>query len=75
MGAWRGIALPKGTSAEIVATYEKALDKVMKSKDFVDFMSKAPFGILYKPSAEFAKFLTEQDETMGVLMKEAGLTK
>jgi tripartite-type tricarboxylate transporter receptor subunit TctC len=75
MGAWRGIALPKGTSAEIVAVYEKALDKVVKSKEFVDFMKAGPFGILYKPSGEFGKFLAEQDETMGVLMKEAGLTK
>jgi tripartite-type tricarboxylate transporter receptor subunit TctC len=75
MGAWRGIALPKGTSAEIVAVYEKALDKVVKSKEFVDFMKAGPFGILYKPSAEFGNFLAQQDETMGVLMKEAGLTK
>jgi len=75
MGAWRGIALPKGTSPEIVAVYEKALDKVVKSKEFVDFMKAGPFGILYKPSGEFAKFLAQQDETMGVLMKEAGLTK
>jgi tripartite-type tricarboxylate transporter receptor subunit TctC len=75
MGAWRGIALPKGTSPEIVAVMEKALDKVVKSKEFVDFMKAGPFGILYKPSGEFAKFLAEQDETMGVLMKEAGLTK
>jgi tripartite-type tricarboxylate transporter receptor subunit TctC len=75
MGAWRGIALPKGTSPEVVAVYEKALDKVVKSKEFVDFMKAGPFGILYKPSGEFAKFLTQQDETMGVLMKEAGLTK
>ena len=75
MGAWRGIALPKSTSPEIVAVYEKALDKVVKSKEFVDFMKAGPFGILYKPSGEFAKFLAQQDETMGVLMKEAGLTK
>src|SRR5574342_414442 len=67
MGAWRGIALPKGTSPEIVAVYEKALDKVVKSKEFVDFMKAGPFGILYKPSGEFGKFLAEQDETMGIL--------
>ena len=75
MGAWRGFALPKGTSSEIQAVYEKAMDKVVKSKEFVDFMKGGPFGILYKPSAEFAKFLAEQDATFGVLMKEAGITK
>jgi tripartite-type tricarboxylate transporter receptor subunit TctC len=75
MGAWRGIGLPKGTSREIVAVYEKALDKVVKSPEFVDFMQKAPFGILWKNSRDFAAFLEEQDRTMGQLMKEAGLTK
>jgi tripartite-type tricarboxylate transporter receptor subunit TctC len=75
MGAWRGFALPKGTSAEIQAAYEKVFDKIVKSKEFVDFMKGGPFGILYKPSAEFAKFLAEQDATFGVLMKEAGIAK
>jgi len=75
MGAWRGFALPKGASPEIVAVYEKAMDKVVKSKEFLDFMKGGPFGILYKPSAEFGKFLAEQDATFGVLMKEAGITK
>jgi tripartite-type tricarboxylate transporter receptor subunit TctC len=75
MGAWRGFALPRNTPADIVAVYEKAMDKIVKSKEFQDFMKGGPFGILYKPSAEFAKFLAEQDQTFGVLMKEAGITK
>jgi len=75
MGAWRGFALPKGTSAEIQGFYEKAMDKIVKSKEFVDFMKGGPFGILYKPAKEFATFLEEQDATFGVLMKEAGITK
>jgi tripartite-type tricarboxylate transporter receptor subunit TctC len=75
IGTWRGIALPKGTSREIVAVYEKAVNKIVKSKGFVDFMKNGPFGILYKGSADFSKFLAEQDELMGVLTKEAGITK
>jgi len=76
MGAWRGFALPKGTSPEIQDfLYVKAMDKIVKSKEFVDFMKGGPFGILYKPGQEFAKFLEEQDATFGVLMKEAGIAK
>jgi len=75
LGAWRGIAAPKGTPPEIVAVLEKALAKIVESREFVDFMKAAPFGILWKPSAEFARFLEEQDRTMGALMKEAGLTR
>lgn len=73
MGSWRGITLPKGTSAEIVAVYEKAVDKIVKSKEFVEFMNDGPFTILHKTSADFSKFLAEQDALMGVLMKEAGI--
>lgn len=75
MGAWRGIALPKGTSPELVEFYEKALAKLVKSKDFVDFMNNGPFGIRYMPAQAFGKFLAEQDETFGVLMKEVGVAK
>jgi tripartite-type tricarboxylate transporter receptor subunit TctC len=75
MGAWRGIALPKGASPELVDFYEKALAKVVKSKDFVDFMNNGPFGIRYMQAQAFGKFLAEQDETFGVLMKEVGVAK
>ncbi len=74
-GTWRGIALPKGTSPEIVAVYEKAVGRIVRSKEFVDLMNHGPFRILYKGSADFSKFLAEQDELMGVLMREAGVTK
>ena len=75
MGAWRGIAAPKGTPAAIIATLEKALDKVVRTKEYKDFMNAGPFGILWSPAAEFGKFMAEQDATMGVLMKEAGVAK
>jgi putative tricarboxylic transport membrane protein len=74
-GTWRGIALPKGTSPEIVAVYEKAVGRIVRSKEFVDLMNHGPFRILYKGSADFSQFLAEQDELMGVLMREAGVTK
>ena len=35
----------------------------------------APSGSFNKGSADFSKFLAEQDALMGVLMKEAGTTK
>jgi tripartite-type tricarboxylate transporter receptor subunit TctC len=75
IGAWRGIMAPKGTPPEIVAVLEKAMEKVVQSKDFVEFMGKGPFGILWKGSKDFAAFLEEQDRTNGQLMKEAGLAK
>src|SRR5574341_2502189 len=73
MGAWRGIAAPKGTPPQIVAVLGKALEKVTRTKEYNDFMNAGPFGILWKPAGEFGKFMAEQDATMGVLMKEAGV--
>ncbi len=75
MGAWRGIALPKSTPADVQAAVEKALAKVTQSPEFADFMKKNGFGVLWKPSAEFGRFMAEQDEAMGKLMKEVGLVK
>lgn len=73
MGAWRGIALPKNTPKEITEVVERAVEKVAKSPEFAKFMKDNGFGVLYKPSGEFARFLAAQDEAMGKLMKEVGL--
>lgn len=73
MGAWRGIALPKNTPKGITEVVERAVEKVAKSPEFAKFMKDNGFGVLYKPSGEFATFLAEQDEAMGKLMKEVGL--
>ena len=73
MGAWRGIALPKSTPKELTEAVERAVEKVAKSPEFAKFMKDNGFGVLYKPSGEFAKFLAAQDEAMGKLMKEVGL--
>jgi len=75
MGAWRGITVPKGTPAEVVAVLERSIEKAVASQEFKDFMRKNGFGIWYKPSAEFDKFMAEEDEVKGKLMKEAGIAK
>jgi tripartite-type tricarboxylate transporter receptor subunit TctC len=74
-GAWRGITVPKGTPSEIVAVLEKSLEKAVKNPQFKEFMDKNGYGIWWKPSAEFDKFLAEQDAVKGKIMKEAGLIK
>ncbi len=75
MGAWRGIALPKGSAPELAAALEKALAKVTRSPEYLDFMKKNGFGIRWMGAADFGRFMGEQDENMGKLMKEVGLVK
>ena len=75
MGAWRGITVPKGTPAEIVAVLEKSIKKAVESAEFKKFMKDKGYGILWAPSAEFDKFMAKEDGIKGQIMKEAGLIK
>ena len=75
MGAWRGVGVPKDTPDDIVKVLEKSLEKAVASAEFKKFMQDSGFGIMWKPAAEYGKFMTEGDKEMGVLMKEVGLVK
>ncbi len=75
MGAWRGIGVPKDTPDSIVKVLEKSTEKAVNSPEFKDFMKQNGFGILWKPSSEYGKFMADGDKEMGILMKEVGLVK
>jgi len=75
LGTWRGVGVPKDTPDDIVKVIEKSLEKAVASAEFKKFMQDSGFGIMWKPSAEYGKFMTEGDKEMGVLMKEVGLVK
>ncbi|MEM1544897.1 MAG: tripartite tricarboxylate transporter substrate binding protein [Candidatus Methanomethylicia archaeon] len=70
-GAWRGFAVPKGTPDYIVKILEDALKKIYDSKEFKDFMNTNGFGMVWRGSSDFAKFLAEDYESVGKLVKEA----
>ena len=74
-GAWRGIVVPKATPDNIVAILENSLSKIVKDPKFLEFMDKNGFGIWWKNSADFNKFLADQDASKGKIMKAAGLIK
>lgn len=75
VGAWRGVAGPRGIPAEIVAVMDAALDRAFKSKDYQDFLTARGFGLVYANAAGFAKHLEEADKSLGDAMKAAGLAK
>jgi tripartite-type tricarboxylate transporter receptor subunit TctC len=75
MGVWRSITVPKATPTELVSILEKSVEKAVASDQFKKFMKENGYGILWKPAAEFDKFLVSEDESKGILMKEAGITK
>ncbi|MGL4497214.1 MAG: tripartite tricarboxylate transporter substrate binding protein [Beijerinckiaceae bacterium] len=75
VGAWRGIAAPKGLPADIQATLVAALKKVYESKDFQDFMNARGFGMKFADPAGFAAFMADGDAKMATAMAAAGLKK
>jgi tripartite-type tricarboxylate transporter receptor subunit TctC len=75
MGAWRGIAAPKGLPKEMADKLTAALEKINKSQEFQKFMNDRGFGISWAPGAEFGSFMAKSDEALGAVMKKVGLAR
>ncbi len=75
IGAWRGIAGPKGLPKEAVDKLIPALKKAYESKEYQDFLSSRGFGGRWADGAAFAAFMAESDAALGAVMKEVGLAK
>ncbi|MEW6254338.1 MAG: tripartite tricarboxylate transporter substrate binding protein [Pseudomonadota bacterium] len=75
IGAWRGIAGPKGLPKEAVDKLIPALKKAYESKEYQDFLSSRGFGGRWAEGAAFATFMAESDASLGAVMKEVGLAK
>jgi tripartite-type tricarboxylate transporter receptor subunit TctC len=75
VGAWRGIAAPKGIPADIAAKLGAAIKKIHDGKEFRDFMAQRGFGVLWADAAGFEKFMAKGDADMGTVMKSLGLAK
>ncbi len=75
VGAWRGIAGPKGLPDDVSKTLVAALKKAYDSAEFKDFMGNRGFGLKFADPAGFAKFMADGDEAMAKAMTAAGLKK
>lgn len=75
VGAWRGIAAPKGLPADIQTKLVAALKSAYESKEFQDFMAARGFGVKFADPAGFAAFMADGDKKMASAMAAAGLAK
>jgi len=75
VGAWRGIAGPKGMPADVQAKLVTALKAAYDSKEFKDFMASRGFGVKFADPAGFTAFMADGDQKMASAMKAAGLSK
>lgn len=75
MGVWRGIGAPKNLPADIQARLEAAVKAAYDSDEYREFMTGRGFGMRWAAPAEFATFMAEADQQMGVVMRQVGLAK
>jgi tripartite-type tricarboxylate transporter receptor subunit TctC len=75
IGAWRGIAAPKGLPADGNEKLVAAIRKVAASKEYTDFMSSRGFGVVYLGPTEFGTFMAKSDADLGATMKAVGIVK
>jgi tripartite-type tricarboxylate transporter receptor subunit TctC len=71
--SWHGVFAPKGTPPAVLATLERALERVSRRKEFVEQMSTQLLGVRYMNRAEFTKFFAEQDAQFKPLIEKLGL--
>jgi len=70
IGAFRGVLAPKGVPPERLKKLEAVFKKAMESDEFKEFARKNSFDLMPLSSAEFNKFLAEQTEAYGRILKE-----
>ena len=75
IGAWRGIAAPKGLPAEANDKLVTAIRKIAASKEYTEFMASRGFGVVYRAPDDFAKFMAKSDADLGATMKAVGIAK
>jgi tripartite-type tricarboxylate transporter receptor subunit TctC len=75
IGAWRGIAAPKGLPKDVNDKLAAAIKKIAASKEYVDFMASRGYGVAYLGPEEFGRFMAKSDTDLGATMKAVGIAK
>jgi len=75
MELFRGISVPKGTTADVTQKLEAAFKKGSESEGFVKIAKKKGFNISFMGKAEFEKYIKVQNENVANAMKMGGLAK
>jgi tripartite-type tricarboxylate transporter receptor subunit TctC len=71
----RGLVVPKGTPAPVRAKLESACGQAAKEPEFADSMRKQGTRVAYLNSADYAKFMKENDELNKNVSKDLGLLR
>ena len=75
ISGWRGLAAPKGLPEDITAKLVAALEEVVASQEFLDFMTQRQFSPAFAGGADFGTYLADRDVLFGQSLTAAGLAK
>ena len=75
LDAWRGIAVPKGTSRSAISALETAIRATVESPEFVQGSEKLNVRPAFLPAQEFGELIAKEDAQLGRIMQGLGLKK
>src|SRR5512134_586835 len=70
--AWRGIAVPRGTPAPVIAALESAIRQTAESPEFARSAEKLGVRPAYMPAGEFGELIAKEDAQLAQLMSLIG---
>lgn len=73
MGAWLGILGPRGLPPELVSFLTPLIGEIVNSPEFGDFAQRAGNQVVFLTGDEFERRMIADRETLGPLVKAAGL--
>ncbi len=74
-GAWRGIGGPAGMPDEVAEVLVPALEEIVASDAFREFMAGRGFGVTWAAPDDFRAYLATADANFGAAMKAVGLAQ
>ncbi len=74
IAGWRGLGGPKGMPEDVVATLSKALDEIVNSAEFAEFMDGRNYGVVWAGGTEFEDYLRTRGEAFDAAISTAGIT-
>jgi tripartite-type tricarboxylate transporter receptor subunit TctC len=75
LDAWRGIAVPRGTPAEVISRLESSIRKTVESTEFTAAAAKLGVRPAFMPAGEFSELIAKEDAFLSRLMQQIGLKK
>lgn len=72
---WRGIAVPKGTPAPVIARLEEAIRKAVASPEFKAQGDLIGFVPAFQPASDFTRTIAAEDALIANVMQKVGLAK